>query len=255
MDPKTMDAYSALGVEIDAPKPEMTPEQAKKLTEQLRHDPNKVEVPADGTEPKAEEPKVGDGGEGGEDPKSPDMGDESNSEPTKPEDKDPEIINDKVHPDTNSPEVEPTVDVETDPELDLEDALKSLEEMSNESLDNIQKTSSEIEDKARQAAEEPSGSESQSKTLKEIVDLNVKQQQELAIQKMTNEAKDKKIAELTERINTSELDDSRLYVPDELRGVTNYYSKYKETSNETFKYKALQEAIDMIEELSGKPLE
>lgn len=171
-----------------------------------------------------------------------------------PEDKikegeEPQIINDETHKDIIPDEPE----INTD-ESDLDEVLKSLEEMSKESLDNIKKTSTEIEKKIKKVNSQEEWSIEQSKTVKEIVDLNVKLQQELSIIKMTDKAKDNKIQELNEKVNSLQLDDSREEVPDELRVVNNYLKKFKGTNNETFKIKAISEAVDFIENLTGKPL-
>jgi len=263
MDAKTLEAMEALWVDItpDAPIDMPTPEEAAKAAEELaakKAAEEWVEVKDD--QPSSEDPKETEPKDG--EPKA-DVevwNDKWELPDWEPEDKEPEISNDsnpdlktEVRDDPNEPKDEGLGE-----EPDLDEILKSLEEMTNESLEDwwtaSWETEAKIKEKLKKASQEKWDTEKQSKTIKEIVDLNVKLQQELAIEKTSNKSRTEKLKEVTEELNTIKYDDSRVIIPEELKGVNNYLKKFRETSNETFKIKVIQEAVDMIENLTGKPL-
>jgi len=265
MDAKTLEAMQALGVDItpDAPIVVPTPEETTKAVEELaakKAAEDGVEIKTNG-EPgidlKDPEPKDG---EHKKDVEVWNDNQNQNLSDWEQGDKEPKISNDsnpdlktEVREDPNEPKDEGLGE-----EPDLDEILKSLEEMTNESLEDwgteTWETEAKIKEKLKEASKQEWDPEKQSKTLQEIVDLNVKLQQELAIEKTSNKSRIDKLKEVTEELNTIKYDDSRVVIPEELKGVNNYLKKFRETSNETFRIKAIQEAVDMIENLTWKPL-
>ncbi len=258
MDAKTIEAMSALGVDItpDTPTPVPTPEEAAKAVEDLKNkDPEVVvkdwveikEEPKE--EPKDPEPNPG------EEPKI--WNDDGEAPESKPKDEEPKISND-LNPDLKT---EPKEIPKEEPksEEDLDEILKALEDLTEESLESKKdepptKTEEEIKEKIEEAKKQEGNPEKQSKTIQEIVDLNVKLQNELAVVNTASKARKNKLTEVQEELSAIKMDDSRVVVPEELKSVNNYLKKFRETSNETFKIKAIQEAVDLIENLTGKPL-
>lgn len=266
MDAKTIEAMSALWVDItpDAPVEVPSPEDAAKAAEELKaKEAEKAEK--DWVEIKTDKPnddKITDDNENNVDDNKEVIVDEGKQiELEQPKDQEPEILNDN-NPDQNKKidEDDPNKDEDVAPEEDLDAILKTLESMTEESLDwwdesnEASKIRDEIREKTELAKKQEWDPKKQSKTIQEIVDLNVKLQNELAIKTTANKAKDKKLAEVQAELSSLKMDDSRMVVPSELQSVNRYLTKYKDTSNETFKIKAIQEAVDLIEDLTWKPL-
>jgi len=268
MDAKTLEAMEALWVDItpESPVPVPTAEEAAEAAKKLAEEGKAGVEVKDDSKPDNEDPK--DWEQKDSEPESEETKDDVEvwndkwefPEWEPKEDEEPEISNDsnpdlktETREDPNEPEGEGLGD-----EPDLDEILKSLEEMTNESLESWTteswKTEAKIKEKLKKASKQEWDPVKQSKTLKEIVDLNVKLQQELAIERTSRKSRDEKLKEITEELNTIKYDDSRVVIPEELKGVNNYLKKFRETSNETFKIKVIQEAVDMIENLTGKPL-
>ena len=262
MDPKTIEAMSALGVDIttEVPTQVPSPEDAAKAVEELKNKQADgtpewwVEV-KDSTETKDPEPTEP------TEPKAWDnvvvWNDEGKKPDSEPEDKEPKISNDQ-NPDLKTEAREdPRVEINSDDDLD--GILKTLEWLTEESLDNKSdeppsKTETQIKEKIREAKTQGDDPKKQSKTIQEVVDLNVKLQQELAVANTDSRLRKEKLDKVQEELSAIKLDDSRMVVPEELKSVNKYLKKFRETSNETFKIRAVQDAIDLIENLTGKPL-
>lgn len=234
MDEQTLENLEVLGIPVTnnnpTPVPAPTPEEVKQVVDDAK---KQIPPPADTI-----------GNDEGAQPDIPD---------TTPEVDQPEVPTDPaVIPE---PEVTPAEPEEPTDEANLDDVLNTLEELSKDTLDDIAKATNDTTKKIKKVTVPDTGlTKEQNKTIQEIVDLNVKLQNELSVKNISETAKDQKIKELQEKLSSMELDDSKEEVLSEVKWINKYYKQFKSTNNETFKVKATQEALDMIEQMRWVPL-
>jgi len=234
MDEQTLENLEMLGIPVTnnnpTPAPMPTPEQVKQVIDDAK---KQIPPPADTI-----------GNDEGAKPNVPD---------TTPEINQPEVATDPAVAPIS--EVTPTEPEESTDEASLDDVLNTLEELSKDTLDDIAKSATPTDKKIKKITVPDVGmTKEQNKTIQEIVDLNVKLQNDLSVKNISETAKDQKIKELQEKLSSMELDDSKEEVLSEVKWINKYYKQFKSTNNETFKVKATQEALDMIEQMRWSPL-
>jgi hypothetical protein len=197
MDEQTLENLEVLGIPVTnnnpTPVPAPTPEEVKQVVDDAK---KQIPPPADTI-----------GNDEGAKPDIPD---------TTPEVDQPEVPTDPaVAPE---PEVTPAEPEEPTDEANLDDILNTLEDLSKDSLDDIAKATNDTTKKIKKVTVPDTGlTKEQNKTIQEIVDLNVKLQNELSVKNISETAKDQKIKELQEKLSSMELDDSKEEVLSEVK--------------------------------------
>jgi hypothetical protein len=197
MDEQTLENLEMLGIPVTnnnpTPAPMPTPEQVKQVIDDAK---KQIPPPADTI-----------GNDEGAKPNIPD---------TTPEINQPEVATDPAVAPIS--EVTPTEPEESTDEASLDDVLNTLEELSKDTLDDIAKSATPTDKKIKKITVPDVGmTKEQNKTIQEIVDLNVKLQNDLSVKNISETAKDQKIKELQEKLSSMELDDSKEEVLSEVK--------------------------------------